>query len=74
MMDEMLLSIAQLAPVVGVLVYFIWYFKGEIASKNNEIKELNSKLRETEREVILSMNKMSQVVQDLSDLIKERIK
>ena len=74
MMEDILLNLAQLAPVVGVLAYFLWYFKGEIASKNQEIKELNDKLRETGREVILSMNKMSQVVQDLSDLIKERIK
>lgn len=73
-MEDMLLNLAQLAPVIGVLVWVVYYFKQEIATKNNEIKELNDKLRDTSREVIISMNKMSQVVQDLSDLIKERIK
>jgi hypothetical protein len=73
-MEELLLEIVKISPIVGILAYFVHYFRGELGNKNAEIKELNQQLRDNQRETILAISKMVEVVTDLKELIKEKIK
>lgn len=72
-MDQLLLKLAGGGAVIAVLVYFILYFKSELASKNAEIKELNTILRNTQKETINAMNAMTDAVQHLTELIKSKL-
>lgn len=71
---SILMNLLNLSPVIAVLVWVVYYFKREIEAKNLEIKELNQALRDTQKEGILTINKLTDVVQDLRDLIKEKLK
>lgn len=68
--SDILYNLANLAPVVGVLIYFIFYFRKELDSKNSEIKELNNSLRENQKETIITLNKLIIVIEDLKEVIK----
>lgn len=46
----MLIELAKLAPVIAALVWIVFYFKGEIDKKNDEIKKLNEELKEIAKE------------------------
>jgi hypothetical protein len=83
-MEQLLTKLADIAPVIGVLVYFIWYFKGELkskdtdyrtelAAKNEEIKQLNELLRNQTKENLIAITKMTEVVERLTELIKEKL-
>lgn len=72
-MEEILLKLATITPVVGVLIWVVLYFKAEIKTKNDEIKELNKLLREQQKETVLAIEKMVQVVDSLKELIKEKL-
>lgn len=71
-MERLLTKLADLAPVVAVLVFFIWYFIGELKAKNLENKELNALLRETQKETITTISKMTDAVEHLTELIKSK--
>lgn len=71
-MEQLLTKLAELSPVIAILIYFIWYFKGALASKDAEIKELNTLLRDTQKETLLAINKMTDVVESLKELIKSK--
>ena len=71
---NILVDLIQLAPVVGVLVWVILFFRSELKDKSEEIKMLNDKLRENQLETINSVNRCTQVLGDLTLLIKEKIK
>jgi hypothetical protein len=73
-MQEILINLVSISPVVAVLIWVIIYFKKEIETKNSEIKELNLSLRDVQKESLLSINKMIDVVKDLKELIKEKLK
>ena len=73
-MEQLLIEIGKMAPSVGILVYFTYYFKTELKFKNDEIKELNIQLRENQKESIQAINRMNDIVEDLRDLIKNKIK
>lgn len=71
---NILMNLLNLSPVVAILVWVVYYFRGEVSMKNTEIKELNQALRDTQKETILAINKLTDVVQDLRDVIKEKLK
>lgn len=72
-MEQLLTKVADIAPVVAILVYFIWYFKGELKAKNDEIKELNTLLRSTQQETISTISQMTNAVEHLTELIKQKL-
>lgn len=72
-MEQIFIEIAKITPTVGILAYFVYYFKGELKIKNDEIKELNNQLRENQKETLIAINKMTEVVTDLKELIKEKL-
>ncbi len=71
---SILMNLLNLSPVVAILVWVVYYFRGEVSAKNTEIKELNQALRDTQKETILAVNKLTDVVQDLRDVIREKLK
>jgi len=71
-MNELFLEFAKLTPVVGILIYFILFFKAELERKNVEIKELNTLLRDIQRESLNTMGKLTNVIEDLRDLIQKQ--
>jgi len=71
-MNEIFLELAKMSPVIGILAYFLWYFKGELERKNTEIKELNTLLRDLQREGLNTMTKLTTVIEDLRNLIKKQ--
>lgn len=71
---SILMNLLNLSPVVAILVWVVYYFRGEVSMKNTEIKELNQALRDTQKETILAINKLTDVVQDLRDVIREKLK
>lgn len=73
-MEELLIKIAEISPVLGILIWVVVYFKGEVQAKNDEIKELNSLLREQQKDTLVAINKMTDVVESLKDLINIKIK
>lgn len=72
-MEQLLIKLAELAPVVAVLAYFLIYFKAELKAKNDEIKELNTHLRETQVQTITAITKMTDVVDNLTKLIESKL-
>ena len=73
-MNELLLEIGKLAPVIAILAYFIFYFKSELEIKNAEIKELNTLLRQSQLDTLNTMTKLTAVIEDLRDLIQDQFK
>jgi hypothetical protein len=71
---DILLQLVQLSPVVAVLIWTIYYFKGELKAKGDEVKELHQQLRDNSREMILAITKMTEAVTDLREVIKEKLK
>ena len=64
----------RITPQLGVLIYFVIYFQKQIGIKDSEIKELNTILRDQQKDAINTMTKLTTVIEDLKDLIKEKIK
>lgn len=73
MTTDILFEIAKIAPSIGILAYFLMYFQKQIAAKDEEIKELNSILREQQKDAINTMTKLTTVIEDLKDLIKQML-
>ncbi len=71
---NILVELAKLGPTVGILIWLVYYFKGEISLKNQEIKDLNQALRDSQKETLLAIQKMTDVIGDLKDIIREKIK
>lgn len=64
-------KLIELAPVVAVLIYFIIYFKGVIKEKDDQIKELNAYIRESDKATIVALEKLCQAVDSLKEIIKK---
>lgn len=73
MIDELLLNIAKLSPLFAILVIIIFFLKKEYDTVKNELKyereeckkeinEIYKELRDTERNNILILNKLSDVL------------
>lgn len=63
----------RVAPQLGVLIYFVVYFQKQIGIKDAEIKELNTILRDQQKDAINTMTKLTTVIEDLKELIKEKL-
>lgn len=53
------------APVVGVLIYFIYYFRAELKRKDKRNDALNDELRSTEKESLIVMKDLNQTLKEL---------
>lgn len=67
-MQEILLNIAQLSPVIGILVYILYYFKNKVDTKEQELKELNEVLRNTEKE---NAKTLADVYKTLNEMLND---
>ena len=65
-MEEILLGLAKLSPIVAILVYMMYWLKTRVESKEEEIKQLNAQLRESERSALEAFNKISDVLKTMS--------
>ncbi len=72
--DKILFELAKIAPVVGVLIWVTIYFKAELKTKNEEIKELNNYIRENDKNTLITMGKLIDAIDGLKELIKEKLK
>lgn len=58
-MDQILLGLAKLTPVIGVLVAGIYYFFHKENKYVEQIKELNKELRTNERDTLDIISKLT---------------
>ena len=61
-MTELLNQLANIAPVVAVLVVAIFYFLKKETGYKKEIDELNAELRKQERESLELMSKLTTTI------------
>lgn len=73
-MEDLILEIAKQLPSIGILVYFIMYFQKEIQRKDDELRATEKELRATEKESIRTMDRLITVINDLKELIKDKLK
>lgn len=66
-MDELLMSLAKLAPVIAVLVIAVYYFLNKEKGYKQEIAELNLELRKSEREALELMSKLTTTLDKMFD-------
>lgn len=59
MMDQILLGLAKLAPVIGALVVGIYYFFNKEKKYVEQIEALNKELRTNERETLDIISKLT---------------
>lgn len=92
MIEELLLSLAKLSPIFALLVVAIYYFykkeryltkqlNEERQACHNDIANLNKEMRDNERENLVIISKLSDVIDKLYDdnkdqheVIKQQIK
>lgn len=92
MIEDLLLSLAKLSPVISLLIVGIYYFykkerylnkvlTEERAACHTDISNLNKEMRENEKENIVIISKLSDVIDKLYDdnkdqheVIKQQIK
>lgn len=67
MLDEILMSIAKLAPVVAVLVAAVWYFLNKEKKYQKQIEDLNQQLRQNEKESLELMVKLAATMDKFVD-------
>ena len=70
MEPEVISNITSVAPVVGVLIYFILYFRAKEKEYKKEIKELNNHLKNTQVENLGLMKDFVNAIKDLTAEIK----
>ncbi len=66
-MDEIMLGLAKLAPVVAVLVAGIYYFFTKEKGYKAEIKELNDVIRTQERKTLEIMSKLTSTLDKIAN-------
>lgn len=68
-MEEILVNIAKMGPVVGLLIAAIWYFLNREKVKDQEIKELRDQMKESDKENLTALLKVSALIEKLIDKI-----
>lgn len=66
-MEELIMSLAQLSPVVAILIWVIIHFKGEIVKKDEEIHKLNEQLRAADKENLTVLAKTVAFFEKITD-------
>ncbi len=67
MIEETLETLLKLGPVVSVLVVVIIYLYRKLSSKESEVTELNSYIRESDKSNIIILDKISHTLDKISD-------
>lgn len=67
MIEELLNTVAKLAPVITVLVVALFYFLKKEKAYQAQIETLNEQLRTNEREYLELMNKLTQTLDKYID-------
>lgn len=73
------MSLAEIAPVVAVLVVAVWYFLSKEKAYQKEIAQLNQQLRDNEKDSLQLLSKLTTTIDKLlegdsrntADIIKE---
>jgi len=71
METEIISNLITVAPVVAVLLWVVVYFRGELKSKDERIKELQDELRASDKENIKVMNELNITLKELVIEIKK---
>lgn len=66
-MEEVLIQIAKIAPVVAVLVIALRYFLKKEKIYQKQIKDLNEEVRSIEKENLIMINKLADALDKISD-------
>jgi preprotein translocase subunit YajC len=66
-MNELLLNLAQLGPIVALLIVAILYFLKREQKKDLEIEALHKELRENEKESLTALLKLSALIDKMLD-------
>lgn len=66
-MEEILIEIAKLAPVVGLLVYAVWWMNKLITKKDDTIEILNTEIKEGNKENLSLLYKVLGFFEKLED-------
>ena len=67
-MEQLLLKLGELGPLVALLIYFMYYFKKELEKKDNKISELVD-INHTDE--IKTMESLLAINQSLTKLIEK---
>jgi hypothetical protein len=70
-MEEILLGLVQLSPVVAILIWVIFHFKSEIKIKDDEIQELHKELRAAEKENLTMLMKTVAFFEKIADKLDD---
>jgi len=63
-MDQILLDIAALSPIIAILIAIIWWLNKQLKNRELEISELHSELREIERDSLVGLVGLSRLVDE----------
>lgn len=66
-MDEVLIQIAKVAPVIAVLVIALRYFLRKEKLYQKQIKDLNDEIRQSEKDNLDILDKLANVIEKLSN-------
>lgn len=66
-MEEVLIQIAKIAPVIAVLVIALRYFLKKEKIYQKQIKDLNEEVRSIEKENLIMINKLADALDKISD-------
>ena len=66
MIDEMLVQVAQIAPVVMLLVVAVIYFRKREVKKEDEIVRLQNEIRMSEKENVILLYKVTAVLEKIT--------
>lgn len=67
-MEDMnfLQDLIKISPVVAVLAWALWWLKGRVEKKEEDIAELNKQLRESEKTALECFSRITEVLKQLS--------
>ena len=66
-MENLLIELAKQGPVIGILIYFIYYFKNELSKKDERINSLIDCNQENDIENMKSLLAINQSLEKLTD-------
>lgn len=63
-------TLLKTAPLAAVLFYFIYKLWEKLGEKDKTISDLNTEIRELERENVEALNRLTTAINELKDFIK----
>lgn len=69
-METVLIELAKATPSIGILLWVVWYFKGELKREREDNKELNIVIREMQKEMLEVLQNFTNATKELTNAIK----